>query len=61
MNFHSIDFNSKWAATKTEDQFVAEFKDVHSLSEKQLKEAYGLCMSVEQPQKPAKAEKSVSQ
>lgn len=38
--FEGISFNSEWAITKSEAEFVAEFEGVHPLTPDQLREAY---------------------
>lgn len=52
MNYNGIKFNDAWVKTKTEAEFIAH-ESHHGLSEKQLKEAYGLMVpkkkAVEKP------------
>lgn len=50
----TVDFNSKWAATKKVGEFIKEFKDekgnnVHGLTDDQMKEAHALCLEAEKP------------
>jgi hypothetical protein len=55
MKFEGISFNSKWAASKTEAEFL-EHEKHHDLTEAQLKKAYSLCVEAEAP--PAEEKKS---
>lgn len=46
MKVEGVSFNTDWAASLTFEQFKAH-ESHHKLSEKQLKEAYDLCLKAE--------------
>jgi hypothetical protein len=71
MKFEGVDFNSKWAAGVSVEEFIANFRgdanpeqDIPAkdafphLSEAQLREAHALCVEAEAPVKKEVAPKT---
>lgn len=48
MKYQHVDFNSKWAASKTVAEFV-KHESHHGLSEEQLREVHAICVEKQKP------------
>jgi hypothetical protein len=59
MKYEGIDFNSKWAASKTVEEFI-EHEKHHGLSNAQLKEAHAYCVKEQNPKGKVKDQYKVS-